>query len=101
MATPSVVRTGMPAKPSAPRVYVVAFWKNVCTTTRSASVAIAIVASVMRMIAPPKIAATTNAASADTTTAAGSPKFAFARNEGSSGSCAIFTELRIVTSAVV
>jgi hypothetical protein len=101
VATPIVVRTGMPARPRAPLVYVVAFWKKVCTTTSRASVAMAIVDSVMRMIAPPKIAATTNAARADTTTAAGRPKFAFATNDGSSGNCAAFTELRIVTSAVV
>ena len=82
---PSVVRTGMPASPSAPRVYVVAFWKKVCTTTRSASVAIAIVDSVMRMIAPPKIAATMSAASADTAIAAAARSSSFAEERGQLG----------------
>ena len=58
--SPSLVRTGIPARPSDPRVNVVAFWRNVWTTTSSASVAIAIVDSVMRMMPPPKIAATTS-----------------------------------------
>ena len=101
MATPIVVRTGMPASPSEPRVYVVAFWKNVCTTTSSASVAIAIVDSVMRMIAPPKIAATAKAASAESPIAGSSPRSAVAKVEGRSGSCASFTTSGIVTSAVV
>ena len=52
--------------PSEPRVNVVAFCRNVCTTTSSASVAIAIVDSVIRIMPPPKIAAHETATSADT-----------------------------------
>ncbi len=98
---PTVVRDGIPASPTEPRVYSVAFWKVVWVITSSASVAIAIVDSVIRMIAPPKTAATTSATSADSSTAMGSPTLASARNPGSSGSCAALTAGVIDTSAVV
>ena len=48
--------------------------------------AIAIVDSVIRMIAPPKTAATISAARAETTIAGTSPRFAFPSTDGRSGS---------------
>ncbi len=82
-------------------MYVVAFWKNVCTMTSSASVAIAMVDSVMRMMAPPKTAATTSAASDESAIAGTRPRSAVPSAEGSSGSWALFTASGIVVSAVV
>ena len=101
VATPRVVRTGMPARPSEPRVNVVAFWRNVCTTTSSASVAMAIVDSVIRITPPPKMAATTAATSADSAIAGTSPRFVVASEDGRSGSCADLRISGTVTSAVV
>jgi hypothetical protein len=101
VATPSVVLTGIPARPSDPRVYVVAFWKKVCTMTSNASVAIAMVDSVMRMMAPPKMAATTTEANADSAIAGTRPRSAVPSADGSSGSWALFTASGIVVSAVV
>ena len=55
----------MPNEPQRPPRHAVPFRNSVCTTTRSASVAIAIVDSVIRMMPPPKIAARTADSSAD------------------------------------
>ena len=84
-----------------PRVKVVAFCRNVCTTTSNASVAIAIVDSVMRMMAPPKTTATTAAARAERAIAGSNPWLALASTDGSSGSWAALMVSGIVTSAVV
>ena len=84
---------GCPRGPSDPRVNVVAFCRIVCTTTSRARVAIAIVDSVIRMMPPPKIAATTNAASADRAIAGSRPRSAVASASGRSGSCADFSEV--------